>query len=139
MTRRRRGRADQAARHALAHLVAAGRAVCWRCTLPIHPTDQWDAGHTTDLALGGHPAGTVAPEHRRCNRSAGADLGNAIRARKRVRLADWLVDFFPEPPPGNTPECPVFLPGQPGDSPPPAPAPIPPPAYQEDTDAPPSR
>lgn len=26
-------------------VVAAGRAKCWRCGLPIHPTQAWDLGH----------------------------------------------------------------------------------------------
>lgn len=113
-TSRRRGRADQAARATLAPLVAAGSAVCWRCGEPIAATDKWDAGHLDDLALGGRPDGEVAPEHRgRCNRAAGARLGNAIRRGRRVRLADWLA-FFPAAPATNTPGCPVFLPTQPG-------------------------
>lgn len=107
---RRRGRADQEARARLVPLVASGLAICARCHTPILPTDEWDAGHVDDLALGGHPAGPVAPEHRRCNRAAGARLGNTIRTRRgRVRLADWL-NFFPVAHPTNTPERPFFLP-----------------------------
>lgn len=110
MTTRRRGRADQRARAALAAYVASGLAICPRCRTPIRPDDEWDTGHVTDLALGGDPAGPVEAEHRRCNRSAGARLGNSIRARgNRIRLADWLK-FFPRRFVPNTPDRPFFLP-----------------------------
>lgn len=116
---RRRGRADQAARAALAPLVASGRAICHRCQQPIRPDEPWDAGHLDDLALGGDPAGPVAPEHRgRCNRSAGARLGNQLRRAplRRTRVGEWLIghSIFPETPSPNTPRCPVFLPTQQG-------------------------
>lgn len=97
MTTRRRGRADQEARARLTPIVASGLAICARCHTPILPTDEWDAGHVDDLALGGNPAGPVSPEHRRCNRRAGKDLRDAI-ARGRVnptrtRLGEWLARF----------------------------------------------
>jgi hypothetical protein len=37
---------------------------CWRCGQPARPHDPWEAGHT--------PTGHLAPEHRSCNRTAGA-------------------------------------------------------------------
>lgn len=89
---RHRGRRDQAARAALTPLVLSGNAVCWRCSKPIAPTDEWDAGHLQDLALGGKPDGARVPEHRRCNRSDGARLRWALPTRRRraSRLRSWL-------------------------------------------------
>lgn len=71
-------------------LVAAGRAVCSRCLEPIDPSDEWDAGHVEDLVDGGRADGVVLPEHRACNRRAGARLGNQRRGGRRRRLAAWL-------------------------------------------------
>ena len=90
MTRRHQGRRDQAARAALAPLVESGRAKCWRCGEPINPTDPWDAGHLDDLALGGAPGGERQPEHRSCNRSAGAKLGRSLAVRRRLRPGVFL-------------------------------------------------
>lgn len=74
MPKRIRGRAAQAARAALAPLVTAGLAHCYRCGDPIHPTDPWDADHPHALAQGGDPRGTVVPSHRSCNRGHGQAL-----------------------------------------------------------------
>lgn len=64
----------------IAPLVEAGYAVCCAvcCLEPdrrILPGQLWDLGH----AGAGRWAG---PEHRRCNRSAGAREGNAARRRR---------------------------------------------------------
>jgi hypothetical protein len=52
---------------------------CWRCglTLAEVPGSTWDAGHLVD----GQPGGVLAAEHSRCNRSAGAALGNQMRRK----------------------------------------------------------
>jgi hypothetical protein len=48
--------------------------VCRRCGLTLeqrrvsHPADEWDAGHLNDGEVGG----VLVPEHRSCNRAAGA-------------------------------------------------------------------
>lgn len=93
-TTRRQGRTDQLARAQLAPLIATGQAVCWRCDRPIAPDEPWDAGHRESIALGGSPDARRVPEHRHCNRSAGARLGKALRANPstRRRLAAWLPD-----------------------------------------------
>lgn len=70
--------------------VDAGLARCPRCLRIIQPGEAWDLGHVHDLALGGHPAGRMLPEHASCNRSAGARLGNVTRRRSRRRLLEWL-------------------------------------------------
>lgn len=64
--RGRYGGPHKAVRARLKPVVAAGRAVCARCGLPIHPLEEWDLGHTDD---GRRWSG---PEHRRCNRRDGA-------------------------------------------------------------------
>lgn len=112
---RRRGRQDQRARAALAPLVAAGLAYCWRCRQPIRPGEAWDAGHVADLATGGDPAGRVLPEHSRCNRSAGGKLGAQLRRgrRPRRRPAAW-ARFVPRPAQRNTPRLSRFPPGPQG-------------------------
>jgi hypothetical protein len=70
--------------------VGAGRAVCWRCGLPILPWERWDLGHTDD---GQAHAG---PEHSSCNRSAG---GRARAAQMYGKPADdgprrWSRHWF---------------------------------------------
>lgn len=90
MSRHHNPNVQAAARRALAPVVASGRAVCPKCGKPIRPGEPWQAGHVADLALGGATAGPMVPEHRSCGSSAGAKLGNQLRARPRRRLADWL-------------------------------------------------
>lgn len=66
---------------------------CQRCGRPVYADDAWDLGHPdgADLVLGGDGEGS-APEHRACNRSAGATLGNLLRQGRVpfVRVSrDW--------------------------------------------------
>lgn len=72
-------------------IVATGTVSCRRCGDPIRPDQAWDLGHDHDLILGGNPNGRMWPEHAGENRSAGATLGNQLRARPRRRLSDWLA------------------------------------------------
>ena len=59
------GRDHDRLRRALAPIVAAGRATCWRCGLPIPPNTPWHLGHDDhDRAI------TRGPEHAYCNLSA---------------------------------------------------------------------
>jgi hypothetical protein len=81
---------QRASRRALAPLVASGKAICPKCSEPIRPGEPWQSGHVVDLALGGASRGPQVPEHQRCGSSAGATLGNQLRARPRRRLGDWL-------------------------------------------------
>jgi hypothetical protein len=61
------GNAHQKLRKRIATLVARGGAVCWRCRRPILPGTPWDLGHDDyDRRV------YRGPEHRYCNRSAGA-------------------------------------------------------------------
>lgn len=69
---------------------AAAGEPCGRCghlidlSLPANHRMAFSAGHIVDLILGGagiDPA-NLRPEHRGCNSSAGATLGNRLRARR---------------------------------------------------------
>lgn len=60
-----------------ARLVEAGDAWCARCGGWIAPGSLWDLGHDD------HDRGLYnGPEHRRCNRAAGARKLNAMRRRR---------------------------------------------------------
>lgn len=48
---------------------------CWRCGQLARPGDPWQAGHLEDST----PGGVLLPEHRSCNASAGATMGNKRR------------------------------------------------------------
>jgi hypothetical protein len=58
--------------------VAKGEAVCWRCELPIDPSEPWELGHDDD---GREHKG---PEPRYCNRAA---AGRATRKRHERRTS----------------------------------------------------
>lgn len=83
----------QRRRAALAPVVAAGLAVCWRCQRPLHPDEPWDLGHDD------HDRSIVrGPEHRHStpfcvgNRAAGTRKLNAMRrARSTKRIVTSQV------------------------------------------------
>ncbi len=56
--------------------------LCWRCGRPAVAGDPWQAGHVVDGEVGGQ----LLPEHASCNQSAGARLGNQLRAARRSRV-----------------------------------------------------
>ena len=56
------GAEHRALRKQVAREVAAGRAVCWRCSRWIAPGTPWDLGHDVDRSV------YMGPEHARCNR-----------------------------------------------------------------------
>jgi hypothetical protein len=77
-TSRGYGAKHQALRKQVAALVKAGRAVCWRCGLPILPGMLFDLGHDDyDRTV------YRGPEHRHCNRSSAASRGNRMRGRRK--------------------------------------------------------
>lgn len=53
--------------------------ICWRCGQPARPGDPWQAGHLRDS----DPTSPLLPEHRSCNTSAGATIGNALRGGRK--------------------------------------------------------
>lgn len=75
------GPAHQRARKTWAPLVARGGVVCARyiCGREIVPGQPWDVGHVDAGSSGG-------PEHRLCNRQAGARTANRRRGYRRAVL-----------------------------------------------------
>ena len=71
------GTAHQRLRRALVPLVQAGRVTCWRCGLPIDPSEPWDLGHDDhDRTI------TRGPEHANtCNRSAAGRSAHGLAPR----------------------------------------------------------
>lgn len=61
---------------------------CWRCQRPMRVGQRLDLDHIRPVVLGG-TGGPTALVHARCNRAAGARLGNHLRKLasqgKRVR------------------------------------------------------
>ena len=86
-------------RQAWVPIVAAGHVQCWRCRKYIGPGDLWDLGHRIDVSAGGTDDDT-APEHRACNRAAGARVTHA-----RMRAAGFS-DTGVQPPPRAAPILP---------------------------------
>lgn len=81
-----------------AELEASGPRPCPRCPALVYPDSlrhlnpdgrKFHLGHRSDVALGGKD-GPKTPEHDHCNTSAGATLGNKLRAKRRRRtMRDW--------------------------------------------------
>jgi hypothetical protein len=78
------GGEHQAVRRAMLPYAVGSR--CWRCGQPILPGQPVDLGHTDDRS------GYAGPEHARCNRQAGARLGNARRRQRRERMTAMVVE-----------------------------------------------
>lgn len=77
-TERGYGHTHQQRRKWWAPRVAAGRIRCWRCGHRIIPGTPWDLGHDDD-----DRRRYRGPEHRACNRRAGARKGNRLRRKPR--------------------------------------------------------
>lgn len=60
---------------------------CPYCGRPVWPGQRLDADHAVPRVLGDAP-GPLRWAHARCNRSAGARLGNALRGGFRERWID---------------------------------------------------
>lgn len=95
------GSAHKALRVRYARLVDAGQAICARCHRPIFPGEPWDLGH-----VDGDRSRYAGPEHRSCNRHAGAKLGAMITNQSRRPASEpavvrrWSRNWnAPEPPP----------------------------------------
>lgn len=89
-TRRGYGTAHQRIRAYWAPIVAAGRANCWRCGLPIPPATEWTvpSGRVWHV---GHDGGrrTRGPEHAKCNLEAAAAKTNGTPAGRPLTSEDW--------------------------------------------------
>lgn len=76
------------ATRARALVAATLPAPCTRCALPVDGTVPWDVDHVQALAEGGalwDPT-NHGPAHARCNRAAGARMGNYRRSGRGRRL-----------------------------------------------------
>ena len=74
-------------------LATAEGQICWRCGEPMFPSlgQAIDLDHVVSRALGG-VNGPRRLAHRRCNRRAGAILGNRLRrGQPRPRRAKTVV------------------------------------------------
>jgi len=58
---------------------------CARCGRPMYRWQKLDAGHSRDRALVGPGEPPDRLEHARCNRVAGARLGNRLRRSRQAR------------------------------------------------------
>lgn len=81
-TSRGYGSHHQRVRQSWTPLVNAGCVTCWRCGHTITPGTPWDLGHDDH-----DRTRYQGPEHRLCNRRAGALKGN--RSPKRRKAATW--------------------------------------------------
>ena len=86
--RSRYGYKHQKQREAWAPAIASGRVACFRCKLPIAPTELWDLDHTG-------VNWSTAPSHQYCNRAHGADRGRELAAARgeigvRIWSRQWL-------------------------------------------------
>lgn len=70
------GTDHQRLRLALAPLVQAGRATCWRCGLPIAPDDAWHVGHDDH-----DRTRTRGTEHASCNLSAAGRASHGLEPK----------------------------------------------------------
>ena len=77
------GAAHQALRRKWVPSVEAGLVDCARCGVRIQPGEPWDLGHTEDRT------GYNGPEHRSCNRSAGARNSNKVPKPKDHLKWEW--------------------------------------------------
>lgn len=70
--------------HRITLAAEAGQPIrCRRCDKPVLPSMTWDLGHHLDQATHGPNAIALAPEHAKCNRSAGGKLRHQLRAPLR--------------------------------------------------------
>jgi hypothetical protein len=84
-TERGYGSVHQRTRAAWRAVVDSGGVACARCGCLIEPGSLWDLGH-----VDGDKSRYAGPEHRRCNRAAGARRGHRLRAvRRRVTSLGW--------------------------------------------------
>lgn len=83
------GRASHNARKHCRAMLPAGCMSCGGIITLEDPESSWHAGHIQDRAQGGADTpSNYAPEHARCNTSAGGKLGAAITNRATVAV-DW--------------------------------------------------
>jgi hypothetical protein len=86
-TQRGYGQPHRVERARLAHIVAAGQAICTRCHKAIRPGEPWDLDHA-DLPNGlAHRTGAYrGPSHRSCNIAA----RNRRQREPRPRALRWF-------------------------------------------------
>lgn len=82
-------------RKARAWCLANWPGICARCGQPLAQDDDWHAGHIIDDALGGAVSpDNYAPEHAKCNTSAGGKLAQTLKAQQRVTTDKHRPGFW---------------------------------------------
>jgi hypothetical protein len=69
---------------------------CARCGELVHPGEPWDLDHVVPLALGGR-ADTARPAHQDCNRRAGVETREQVKAAGVAALRDDLIRHVGDP------------------------------------------
>jgi hypothetical protein len=77
-------------RRAMAQLPDPHGQPCPYCGEPMLPGEKLDADHEVPRVFGGR--GLLRWAHSSCNRSAGAELGNRLRGRRRDVLPERWID-----------------------------------------------
>jgi hypothetical protein len=83
MSKPQYGRAHRKARDKALDMMPNG-ALCPRCNRPMYKWQRLHLGHAVSVAMGGN-GGSTRIEHGSCNESAGARLGNRLKAMRRNR------------------------------------------------------
>ena len=61
--------------------------LCYRCGGAVLPEDEWDVDHKVERSMGGsNHLSNQHPSHSKCNRGAGATMGNQARKAAAAKV-----------------------------------------------------